>query len=260
MRQYFTMAVAVLAGAACTPAAKPPPVTGYGLASSRANYRAYSKQTTLCAAEPRWLFDELASVNNLLDRFLDDTLIRKDGTFSDMQILKLEEAVKTLPAVLDSHEKNLALLDGCAFATQRGFPILAKKGKVYARDARRRLEDAPAQVARVKQQKALAEWKDRVGREKVTLSLGCPRRSRTPIVYFAWQDEQGLTTWLFCDGSRVVSERGSDPAFEAPQSLTARQLRRLKASRYLSAAKHHPEGGVMRPPTGDTARATTDGL
>jgi len=239
-----------LGACACLKPVKPPPAVSYDLAGARATYRPYQQQHTLSAAEPRWLFDELASVNNLLDRFVDDTAPRSDGSLSDVQMLKLEEGVQTLPEVLDAHEKNLALLEGCGFASQRGFPVLVKRGRSYAREARRRLEDAPRQIAEVKHREALAEWRERVGREKVTLQLGCPRRSRAPIVYFAWQDEQGAVTWLFCDGSKVVAEKGGAPTFEASPMFSARELKRAKPARWLSAAKQHPKDGIMRPPEG----------
>jgi len=256
MRTHFAVSVAALALAGCATVVKPPPAVSYELGSARATYRAYQKQSTLCAAEPRWLFDELASVNNLIDRFLDDTETRKDGSLSDVQILKLEDATQTLPDVLDVHEKNLALLGACAFATQRGFPVLVKRGREYAREARRRLEDAPGEIAAVKRKEALEEWRERVGHEKVTLQLGCPkRRARTPIIYFAWPDEQGVTPWLFCDGSKVTQESGSTPMFEASPLMSARELKRVKASRWLKAAKAHPRTGIMSPPSGS---ATAD--
>ncbi|MFZ5468860.1 MAG: hypothetical protein ACOZIN_05420 [Myxococcota bacterium] len=241
-------ALVLLAFFGCIRRERPPPPQSYGLGLSRASFRDYgASKVSICTAEPQWLFDELASINGLLDRFLRATEMNEEQHWTREQISLVEEAVGSLPPVLDAHQKNLEAVARCGFYTQRAFPILVERGSQYVSEARTRLEDAPQWVEFVRARAAFEAWRRERPRQQESARQGCGN-ARKAHIYFAFQDKEGVTRYLFCDGAKVTAVRGQEPELIAPVGLSPAKRRRLKAKSYLEAAKSYPSDAVSRPP------------
>lgn len=254
-----------LAVVVCSCAHTPPPKTQtYKLGRWRASFRDYAgSRISICDAEPRWLFDELVSVNDLLGGLLDALPAGSDVSWSEAQLKLFGEAQPTLGSVLDAHEHNLRAVTSCGFAQKRSFPAIVRRGEEYVRRARQHLAEAPRLIANIRAKEALARWRVERLHEEVKARRGCGGRARRGAaleVYFAYQDEMGESGWLFCDGAKVVAQPGGTPRLvEMPEGLTAAQRRRLRPARYLEAAARYPANMVSRAPApAAPIEATTD--
>ncbi|MDQ3264514.1 MAG: hypothetical protein M3Y59_12760 [Myxococcota bacterium] len=242
----------LLAGAcvwlACGHTPEPPPLQTVRFDRWVATYRAYT-QGDICKAEPRWLFDELTSVNGALNGFVEAARPPEEGRYSQRQLKLLEEAPQELKQLTGDHLTNLSLVRGCSFAGRRGFPVILERGESLAREAQSLMETAPAVVERERALVALVQWRKDRQRDELSARLGCPARTpkRGSPLYHAYQDEAGRTSWLFCDGARVFSEGGA-PTFEPPNELTSAQRRTLRPAYYLEAAKAYSPERISRPP------------
>ncbi len=244
-------ALAAMSLAACVTPPKPPPLKDFALGMSRASYRDYrGAEVGICDSEPRWLLDELASVNSMLDRFLEATATPPGEEWTDEQLKMLEEAAKSLPEVLEVHEANLKRLGRCDFADSHAFPTLRERGLAYVSEARARVAQAPDLIAYVRAKDALERWKDERPRLQLAAKEGCPSRPRVgdADLYFAYEDEQGQTIWLFCDGAIARASRGGAPELFPPANLGAYQRRRFKSRPYLEAVRSFPKTAIHRPP------------
>jgi hypothetical protein len=67
-----------------------------------------------------------------------------------------------------------------------------------------------------------------------------------PEVYFALADGSGRTEWLFCDGSRVVSEGGKPPEYVAPPDGHAAP--KSQHPSFVRAALKYRQSQIRRPP------------
>lgn len=258
----FWLAVAVVV---CSCVHTPPPkMQTYALGSWRASFRNYAgSRVSLCDAEPRWLFDELASVNDLLGGLLDALPAGSEASWSEAQLKLSGEARQTLGPVLDAHEHNLRATASCGFGRTRSFPEIVRRGEEYVRRARQHLAEASQMIANIRASEAMVKWKAERIREELKARRACggrARRGAEPEVYFAYQDEQGESGWLFCDGAKVVARQGGTPRLEeSPEGLTASQRKRLRPARYLEAAAQYPASMVSRAPVpAAPLEATTD--
>jgi hypothetical protein len=217
----------------------------FDFAGARATVRDFPPGT-ICEAEPRFLLDELSSVHSLLNSFL-----RKvpggteDEAWPDAAIALAEEASSRLPPLLDLHGRSLATAAGCEFSKLGAWPTLLGRGRELLHEVKARLESAPAEIAQVRQARAMAQWHQERLAQQDSARRACPRKPGAAIVYFAWR-EGGLTTWLFCDGARLTRDGQQRPELEpAPAELL--KGKRPSESAYQSAAGRYPAGAVLDP-------------
>lgn len=201
---------------------------------------------SICEAEPRFLLDELSSVNGLLGRFLKDVANGGAEPLSEAAIALVEEGGTRLPPLLEVHQRSLRFVARCEFAAQGAWPTLISRGNTLVADTHRRLETAPEEVRALRAAQALEAWHKELRAQQDSARRACPRRSAAPVVYFAWR-EAGRTTWLFCDGAQVTREGQQRPELEAAPEELARG-RRPHEGAYLSATGRYPTGAVMAPP------------
>lgn len=200
----------------------------------------------LCEAEPRFLIDELSSVNGLLSGFLAAVPSRPGEPWKEAAISLLEEAGSRLPPLLQLHTRSLNDLAVCPFAKQGAWPSLSSRGRALVEETRQRLETAPEEVNRGRREQALQEWRKQRLVQQEAARRACPQRPGRAIVSFAWR-EGVLTTWLFCDGAQVTREGQRRPELEsAPDELL--RGRRPSEGAYFSAVGSYPSAAVVAPP------------
>ncbi len=223
----------------------------FELGLSRANYRDYAAaRPGICSAEPRWLQDELSSVNGLLSRWLDRTSAGYDGAWTSDDLELLQQGAETLEPLLEVHARNLEALRACSFSDGRAFPDLLQRGESFIRQARVRMGEASAITGWRIARKALDLWKREQPVREVQAKRRCPDRvvyGRGEI-YYAAERVDGQVHWLFCDGARVQSLAEGGTELQLPDGLSRVQRRRIKARKYLEAANDYPTGRIDRPP------------
>jgi hypothetical protein len=220
----------------------------------RAEYRDYTGTgNALCDAEPRWLIDELSSVNGLLARFLSSTeeASNPEALHHQQHLELLQEATRTLGPVLEIHRKNLAELNGCSFQGTGAFQEISRRGAELVERAKARLTEAPAALAAAELQKRQRQWQEEApARQATARETWCtanPAVGKAEL-YFARQSIDGRTQWFFCDGLLVEAPAGSQPQLITPEGLSRRELRRIQPQRYLDAAKAYPANEIDRHP------------
>jgi hypothetical protein len=230
------------------------PLQRYSLGMARAEYRDYSgTRADLCDVEPRWLVDELSSVNGLLARFLAST---KEATNPRSlqhaeHLALLQEATRTLSPVIEIHRRNLAALSECDFRRTGAFPEIARRGTELLEGSKARLTEASAALAAAELLRAQQKWAEEApAREAAAKETWCPRSPKLGQgeLYFARQYPDGRTEWLFCDGVMVEEAAGGEPQLVTPEWLSSRERRRIQPQRYLDAAKAYPASEIDRQP------------
>ncbi|WNG20161.1 hypothetical protein [Cystobacter fuscus] len=229
------------------------PVKQYALAGGRAEYRDYAgERANICDSEPRWLMDELSSMNGLLARFVSSTEQANTPGAAEQaqQMALLKEAAGSLGKVLDVHQSNLKALQGCGFARSGAFPELGRRGLELVEMSRARL--AEGNEAK-KVEAAQLKWKEEAPqREQTARQTWCakdPEVGSTDLFY-ARRFADGRTEWLFCDGHRVQAASASaEPTLVSPEGLSAKDRRKVKPARYLDAAKGYPTEEIDKQPT-----------
>lgn len=234
---------------ACAGPRPPPPAVTVEFAGSRATYRSYADEPArICNAEPRWLMDELTSVNGMLSRFLDSTApTRPEVPLSIAERRRMSEAAEALPPILDEHAQNLEAMSKCGFAERGGFPVVRKRGMEYVAQIRKLLDDAPALIEYANAVDRLEAWRRELPRSEVDARLGCPPRQGKTL-YFAHEQENGTRIFAFCDGTKVTAQHGKELVWTEPSFLPARERRRWRAAPYLKLVRSYPEEQIVRPP------------
>lgn len=235
-------------------AKQPASLQRYSLGMARAEYRDYARAgTSLCDWEPRWLSDELSSLNGLLARFVSETeqAAHPDAIEHVQHLALLQEATRTLEPVLKIHSQNLTALEGCDFRRTGAFPELARRGRELLEQAKARLAEAPAALAAVELREAQRKWRAEAPvRESLARETWCtPNPSvGNADLYFARQRANGRIEWHFCDGHKVEESASGELQLITPEGLTRRERRRIQPQRYLDAAKAYPASEIDRMP------------
>ncbi|MDP2269999.1 MAG: hypothetical protein Q8K32_04645 [Archangium sp.] len=212
----------------------------------RAHQRAFAGEA-ICEAEPRFLLDELSSVNGLLKTFLKAVPEGSAAAWAEGAVSLLDEGATRLPPLLQVHAEGLAALKGCAFAATGAWPALIDRGQALIDQTRRRLVSAPEALRVLQAARALEAWRKERLTQQEAARRACPRKpGPSPRVYFAWR-EGPLTTWLFCDGAQVTREGQRPPQLEAaPEEFT--RGRRPAAGAYLGATGRFSGAAIMSAP------------
>ena len=246
------LGTAALSACATKPA---PPVEHYSLGMSRADYRNYKKaKADPCASsEPRWLADELTTVNGVMARFLRETedVARLDAPDHPKQLAMMREATESLPAIMDVHRYTLNRLKECRFRDTGAFPEIARRGQELLREADARLDEGPKVLAAVALKQARQQWREEMPeREESARRTWCPPKPEVgqTDLYYARHDVDGRKQWRFCDGHLVEQRPDGEPVLVQPDNLTWRMRRRIKPQSYLDAARDYPMAEMDRQP------------
>lgn len=232
---------------------KPPPPQQYGLGALHASYRDYGT-LNVCRVDPATVEKDQDELNGLLASFLQNTSQGKTGLWSDEQRAALKDGEKTLAPILDQDEKLLERLATCPVESDRpGTPLpeQVEKGKELIRQTRLRIGEAPSLYSAFASGGALSEWKKKaLAEQESERGNWCPPKpSKIPEVFFAWEDEDGTTEWLFCDGSKVTRTGKEEPRFVASTWPAAkRPAKPVPAATYLGSATTFPASEIRHAP------------
>ncbi|ABF91823.1 putative lipoprotein [Myxococcus xanthus DK 1622] len=237
-------------------ATKPaPPVEHYSLGMSRAEYRDYKKaKADPCASsEPRWLADELTTVNSTMARFLRETeqLSKLDAPDHARQLAMMREATGSLPPIMEVHRYTLNRLKECGFRNTGAFPEIARRGQELLTEVDVRLEEGPKVLAAVALKDARRQWREEMPeREEAARRTWCPPNPQVgqTDLFYARQEVDGRKLWRFCDGHLVEQRAEGEPVLVQPDNLSWRMRRRIKPQSYLDAARAYPTAEMDRQP------------
>ncbi|SEL79459.1 hypothetical protein SAMN05444354_108261 [Stigmatella aurantiaca] len=249
-RILFLGLCAALAGCA---AKKPPPAKQATLGSSKLEYRDYALvRGSICGMGERPLAAELTTLTQALEQFAasTDEAAKPEATPTEEQLTTLREGAQALGPVADTHRKNLAVVRECKFSRNAPYPELIQKGTAAVDRAKARMKEAPAILAAAGQRASEAKWQEEsTARETTAKQTWCTAKTAVGSgdLYFARQDKEGTTRWLFCDGITVEAASGAEPTLAIPDTIKARERKRIQASRYLEAAKSYPAEEIDKP-------------
>lgn len=247
MRQIIPTLTSLLLFSACVHSVRPPPATELSLAGRTAPARNWADVKT-CQVPAEDRKGDMVAAAELLDAWLAETQMKLEDWTSAKQ-KTLVAGQRELPAYLD----NLKLLrDG--MATCPGDEELrAATARVAASEleARTRLDVAAREGDRFRVAAEVAAWTvEQEKMEEEARSSWCPTDSlpKTPEVYYAREDGEGMQSWYFCDGTRVIRYPGEDRQVKAPEEDEERRRRRPRDRVYLSAASNFPDSEIQRAP------------
>lgn len=235
---------------ACTAHLPSPKLVTVEVADGRFAYRTYGTPGTaaICDEEPRFLEDELSGVNSGLQRFLAATRGDETAAWPESRASRAEQWSQRLEEVLDHHARNLTQAGQCRFGRLLGYPPLIARGKRLIDEVRERQQMIDRVVATARAERALAEWRSVVRETQESARHGCPPRSATPIVYFAWRDEERVGHWRFCDSAELEQLPEGQQVLTPPEAAPARGQRRFRRAEYLEVARQFPSSAMMVPP------------
>jgi hypothetical protein len=244
MRATRILLLSLCAALSACAAKKPPPAQSLTLGEDKLEYRDYSRvKGSLCGADPRRLGPELQKLNEVLEQFVSRTEGASKPEATDEEVELLREGSKSLGPVVDAHAKNLAGLSACGFKKQAPFPELAQQGEPIVKQAKARLDEAPAALAAADQRMAEARWREEsAAREATAKQTWCSGKVvvGSGDLYFARQEPEGKVRWNFCDGIAVEWSSGAEPAVLIPDSISKKDRKKIQDKRYIEAAKAYP--------------------
>jgi len=214
-----------------------------------------------CDVDGAQVAGELESVNALMSHFLEVTDPKRETPWTEAQLAEAQKAKDLMTPAVDAADNDIQVLSSqCPYLD----PALRmqdaqKRGRDLILPTRDRLRSLPERVAAMQKHNALAEWKEAqakaVQQAHDTWCPPKPRSGKMPDIYYAVQDETGRTSWLFCDGAKVLSSEGG-----APSQFVAPDTRRHHPERsYLSAANNFPPDEIKRPPRSSNTPVMMDG-
>lgn len=218
----------------------------FDFAGTRATYRVFT-DSSVCEAEPQFIADEFLSVNEVLKRFLRDTPDDSNDAWTDAQFTLMEDGIARLPPLLDTHRAHLKLISRCEFAKNGAWPEMLSRADTLLDGSRARVDVGPILMKEVRRRTALETWNRERLEQQESARRGCPVKTGVATIYFAYADETGRTSYLFCDGALVITGEG-EPKFEpAPSELTGKRATAPKA--YFGAVERFPKAAIVTSPS-----------
>ncbi len=236
------LVILTLCGCATAPIKRP--AERFDFAGTRATYRVFT-DASICETEPRFLADEFLSVNEVFKRFLRDTPSTAAEPWNDAHFTLMEDGLARLQPLLDTHRTHLALAAKCDFAKQGAWPGMMERADTLLDGTRARLDVGPILMKEVRHKTALAEWHRTRLESQESARRSCPTKSTHATIYFAYRDETGQTSYLFCDGA-LIQQAGGEPKLEPAPSELVRKAPPAKS--YLLAAERYPRDAVLTSP------------
>jgi hypothetical protein len=257
MRSFVLVIAGCLALVACTKKrVAPPPGTEAKLGGMGASYRVKWGFTSPCDVDPRTLTDDARSASSMLSAFLDQTSTPPQSSWSAEQLALYEAALRELPPLLDANEVVLRNVSRCAFTEADGARAALTQLSPLVPPARKRLEEATDAVPVIKAGLAVAAWKTALPQAiNDARDQWCTPKPK-PDIFYAYEDEAGVTEWLFCDGARVTAAQSSKPEFKGPSDAAAKKPgKKLDGKKYLEGAATYPSSEVQHAPKLPAAKA-----
>lgn len=212
----------------------------------RASYSQYSSAAQVCDAEPQWLAEELHSVNNLLDAFLDKGTTRR-GAWAESDLPLLEQASRVLPAAVSAQDFALSALGGCSALVKTGrFPEILARGQKLLPEAKDEVGRLDELTRFTKKRVAVEKWEKARAEAEVLAAETCKGvKAAEAKIALAWQDDLGVRRWKFCDGARVEAAPNKPWDYEPPEGKP-RDAKR--ATLCIQTARLHPESAMLKAP------------
>jgi hypothetical protein len=247
----------VLLAVGCAHAPPPlPRADTVTVGGEKAQYHDLSKVKEVCDLTGQQVAGELKSVNTMVTAFLQKTEPADNGEYTGEQLDVLQQGVDQLGHVLDIQEKNVETTSRCRdLEPAKVVDDAQKQARSLVKKARERLDGAPQVITAQRQKLAIEAWKkQQVGAVQNAHDSWCPPKlnpTKMPDIFYAVQDEQGRTSWLFCDGSKVV---GAGEALELiPPANTPKHKLHHTEKQYIAETQKYPATEIQKPPTGGGA-------
>lgn len=228
---------------------KLPPAQTVTYDGVKAEYRDLTRLSDPCDVDGAEVASQLESVNALMSHFLELTAPDNQTPWTQAQLDQNKKAKDLIGPAVDAADNSIqALSSRCPFLD----PALRlqdaeKRGRELILSARQRLQELPSRIDVQQHRTEVAAWKaGQAGAIQQAHDTWCPpkpRPGKMPDIYYAAQDENGRTAWLFCDGAKVLTSEGGAPQFVPPPG------RRHHPERaYLSSANNFPPDEIKRAP------------
>lgn len=230
---------------------KPPPSQPVAIGGINGEFRDW-RTVDACKVSPKELASELNRLDVLLSSYLQSTSAGKDGVWDEEHLRILADSQRAMPPVLDA---ETALTDRLAACRSGGLSHkdvdLLPRATELIHQARLRVDDSAVILAHVKQKHDLEAWQAKnVTDQQSERGQWCPPKPEKgpPTIFYAYEDEVSRTQWLFCDGSKVVSDDGASPAYVAPEEPPAKHWKPAPAAIYIKAVSSFPAEYIRHAP------------
>ncbi|MCL2012257.1 MAG: hypothetical protein FWG75_05655 [Cystobacterineae bacterium] len=245
---FLSQATVLLLVAACVKTITPPPLAGFPLQQEFRDWRSIQ----VCHADEQLIESELTRFNEFADDFLQDTSAKTK--LSENQQIALLEVSPQLKPLLDGFGNLLFQTPNCSFSKNPRIMSLVRKASALLSLSRQRLQQSPTLLGALKESTSMALWKKTqpAAIEKARKEW-CPppeQRSPAPDIFYVSEDEELRKEWLFCDGTRVVSESGKETSL-IPSKNPLPKYRSYPKRLYFEAAESYPDNQIHRPPRGE---------
>lgn len=212
----------------------------------RASYSVYTSAEQVCDAESQWLAEELHSVSNLLDAFLEKGTTRR-GAWSENDLPLLEQGAKVLPAAVAAQEFTLNALSGCSSLVKSGrFPEILARGQKLLPEAKNEIGRLEELARFTRKRVAVEKWeKQRVEAELLAAETCKGVKAAEAKIALAWMDDLGVRRWKFCDGARVEAVPNKPWDYVPPEGKP-RDAKRATLS--IQTARTYPESAMLKAP------------
>ncbi len=242
--RMWVVALAVV-GCAHKKAAPKSPASSIDLAGKHAEYRDWRGQDA-CAVDAMTHWSQLEAWNALLTEFLAQTnKPADDPSWTPEQVKALEDAQANLGPALDGLDSQVSGTAKCPYPKTSGVQDSGKTADELSQQARKRLADAPAMIATLKEKLELNRWKAaQADAMKEARESWCSGKPGAVEIFYAAEDETGKTEWHFCDDVKVITAQGGKPEVHVDEG----KKKPKNAKAYLDAAVKWPASEVQHPP------------
>lgn len=207
-----------------------------------ATYRDWSKISP-CDVYETTLIADLTSLDPALESFLSETTGGLEGEWDDQKLRTLEDAPFTLAPAVNAGDAIIKATSKCR--VDGGLKIAVKKTGDLLAQTHQRITEAATLVPAIKARAGISVWKT----NRTTLfakNRKAKCRGKTATVFYASQDELGVTEWYFCDEFKVVQEPQKLP--ELMGVTDAAKKKKPKPKGYLDAVTKFKATDIDRCP------------
>lgn len=230
-------------GAGCAKKRVPPPVPvklDYG--PHQATYRDWSIVSP-CDVHEATLIADLTSLDPALDTFLNETAPGANGQWDENQLRDFEGSPAKLGPAIEAAERIVRGLTKCRVDST--LKAAAQKSGTKIGQAQKRMTELNAAVAAAQARAGINTWKsNRPALFAKARKAKC--RGKTQVLFYASQDDEGVTEWYFCDEFKVVQPPAKLP--EVVGVTPAAKKKKPNTKIYLEAITQFPAANIDRCP------------